>query len=130
VNALVAPTDAKVSTISSSNRFTFTLVASAYRIRLKRQGATDSSVSNEPTMTLDKVKCIAKAHTTGPGWRLPQRCAKGLGEVFIVGVAAAIANAIHQDTGRRRRYLPIRIEHLLNHRRCRSHARSMRIAWR
>jgi xanthine dehydrogenase YagR molybdenum-binding subunit len=39
--------------------------------------------------------------------------AKGLGEVSMVGVAAAIANAIHHATGRRLRDLPIRIEHLL-----------------
>jgi xanthine dehydrogenase YagR molybdenum-binding subunit len=38
---------------------------------------------------------------------------KGLGEVAFVGVAAAIANAVHHATGRRLRDLPIRIEHLL-----------------
>jgi xanthine dehydrogenase YagR molybdenum-binding subunit len=38
---------------------------------------------------------------------------KGLGEVAMVGVAPAIANAIHHATGRRLRDLPIRIEHLL-----------------
>jgi xanthine dehydrogenase YagR molybdenum-binding subunit len=39
--------------------------------------------------------------------------AKGLGEVSMVGVAAAIANAIHHATGRRLRDLPIRIEDVL-----------------
>jgi hypothetical protein len=53
-------------------------------------------------VTLDKVKCIAKAHTTGPGWRLPQRCAKGLGEVFIVGVAAVIEATITNPGGKLR----------------------------
>jgi xanthine dehydrogenase YagR molybdenum-binding subunit len=38
---------------------------------------------------------------------------KGLGEVSLVGVAPAIANAIYHATGRRLRNLPIRIEHLL-----------------
>ena len=38
---------------------------------------------------------------------------KGLGEVSMVGVAAAIANAVFHATGRRLRDLPIRIEHLL-----------------
>ncbi|WP_407530756.1 xanthine dehydrogenase family protein molybdopterin-binding subunit [Methylobacterium oryzisoli] len=38
---------------------------------------------------------------------------KGLGEVAMVGVAAAVANAIHHATGRRLRDLPIRIEHIL-----------------
>jgi xanthine dehydrogenase YagR molybdenum-binding subunit len=38
---------------------------------------------------------------------------KGLGEVAMVGVAPAIANAIHHATGRRLRRLPIRLEDLL-----------------
>jgi xanthine dehydrogenase YagR molybdenum-binding subunit len=39
--------------------------------------------------------------------------AKGLGEVSMVGAAAAIANAVFHATGRRVRDLPIRIEQLL-----------------
>ena len=31
----------------------------------------------------------------------------------VVGVAAAIANAVYHATGRRIRYLPIRLEHFL-----------------
>ena len=38
---------------------------------------------------------------------------KGVGEIGVVGVAAAIANAVHHATGRRLRDLPIRIEHLV-----------------
>ena len=38
---------------------------------------------------------------------------KGLGEVAVVGVAAAIANAVYHATGHRIRRLPIRIEDLL-----------------
>jgi xanthine dehydrogenase YagR molybdenum-binding subunit len=38
---------------------------------------------------------------------------KGLGEVAMIGVAPAIANAVYHATGRRMRDLPIRIEHLL-----------------
>ncbi len=38
---------------------------------------------------------------------------KGIGEIGIVGVNAAIANAAHHATGRRIRRLPIRIEDLL-----------------
>lgn len=38
---------------------------------------------------------------------------KGLGEISMVGVAPAIANAVYHTTGRRLRDLPIRIEHLL-----------------
>ena len=39
---------------------------------------------------------------------------KGLGEVSMVGVAAAIGNAVHHATGKRLRDLPIRIEHVLD----------------
>jgi xanthine dehydrogenase YagR molybdenum-binding subunit len=38
---------------------------------------------------------------------------KGLGEVCMVGVAPAIANAVHHATGQRVRDLPIRLEHLV-----------------
>ena len=38
---------------------------------------------------------------------------KGLGELGIIGVNAAIANAVHHATGRRIRDLPIRIEAML-----------------
>ncbi|MCI2423539.1 xanthine dehydrogenase family protein molybdopterin-binding subunit [Saccharopolyspora sp. K220] len=38
---------------------------------------------------------------------------KGLGEVAMVGVAAAVANAVHHATGRRHRKLPIRLEHVI-----------------
>jgi xanthine dehydrogenase YagR molybdenum-binding subunit len=38
---------------------------------------------------------------------------KGIGEIGIVGVNAAIANAVFHATGRRIRKLPIHIEHLL-----------------
>jgi xanthine dehydrogenase YagR molybdenum-binding subunit len=39
--------------------------------------------------------------------------AKGLGEIGIVGVAAAIANAVHHATGKRVRDLPITLDKLL-----------------
>ncbi|MFD0365592.1 xanthine dehydrogenase family protein molybdopterin-binding subunit [Nocardia sp. GCM10030253] len=38
---------------------------------------------------------------------------KGLGELGMVGAAAAIINAVHHATGRRIREIPLRIEHLL-----------------
>ena len=38
---------------------------------------------------------------------------KGIGEVGLVGVAAAIANGIYHATGRRIRSLPITISQLL-----------------
>lgn len=39
--------------------------------------------------------------------------AKGLGEIGIVGVAAAIGNAIYNATGRRVRDLPITLDKLI-----------------
>ncbi|MBJ7442477.1 MAG: xanthine dehydrogenase family protein molybdopterin-binding subunit, partial [Sphingopyxis sp.] len=39
---------------------------------------------------------------------------KGLGEIGIVGTAAAIANAIYHATGKRVRSLPITIDKILD----------------
>jgi xanthine dehydrogenase YagR molybdenum-binding subunit len=36
--------------------------------------------------------------------------AKGIGEIGIVGTAAAVANAVHHATGQRFRRLPIRLD--------------------
>jgi len=38
---------------------------------------------------------------------------KGIGEIGIVGTAAAVANAVHHATGKRVRDLPIRLDRLL-----------------
>lgn len=38
---------------------------------------------------------------------------KGIGEIALVGMAPAIANAVYHATGNRVRTLPIRIEHVL-----------------
>jgi xanthine dehydrogenase YagR molybdenum-binding subunit len=48
-----------------------------------------------------------------PDPRLNPMGVKGLGEVSMVGVAPAIANALFHATGRRHRRLPIRIEDML-----------------
>jgi CO/xanthine dehydrogenase Mo-binding subunit len=39
--------------------------------------------------------------------------AKGLGEIGLVGIAAAIANGVHHATGRRSRSIPITLDKLL-----------------
>jgi xanthine dehydrogenase YagR molybdenum-binding subunit len=38
---------------------------------------------------------------------------KGIGEIGIVGTAAAVANAVHHATGHRFRRLPIRLDGVL-----------------
>ena len=38
---------------------------------------------------------------------------KGIGEIGIVGTAAAVANAVYHATGRRVRELPIRLDRVL-----------------
>ena len=38
---------------------------------------------------------------------------KGVGEIGVVGVAAAISNALFHATGRRLRDLPFRLEHVM-----------------
>ena len=48
-----------------------------------------------------------------PDTRLNISGVKGLGEVAMVGVAAAIVNAVFHATGKRIRHLPIRVEDLL-----------------
>jgi xanthine dehydrogenase YagR molybdenum-binding subunit len=40
--------------------------------------------------------------------------AKGIGEISVVGMAAAVANAVHNATGTRVRHIPITIEDLLD----------------
>ncbi|MDQ1364576.1 MAG: xanthine dehydrogenase YagR molybdenum-binding subunit, partial [Acidimicrobiaceae bacterium] len=39
---------------------------------------------------------------------------KGIGEIGIVGTAAAIANAVYHATGQRQRHLPIRPDRVLS----------------
>jgi xanthine dehydrogenase YagR molybdenum-binding subunit len=39
---------------------------------------------------------------------------KGIGEIGIVGTAAAVANAAHHATGKRFRQLPLRVDRVLD----------------
>jgi xanthine dehydrogenase YagR molybdenum-binding subunit len=59
------------------------------------------------------VNCIEVEFIDKPDLKFNSAGVKGLGEVCMVGVAPAIANAVYHATGRRLRSLPIRIEHLL-----------------
>jgi xanthine dehydrogenase YagR molybdenum-binding subunit len=48
-----------------------------------------------------------------PDFELNALGARGVGEIGLAGVAAAITNAVHHATGIRVRDLPVRIEDLL-----------------
>ena len=114
MNLLVALADTKVSTIPSSNRFVVTVVASLFRIRLKRICATDSPFSNEPTNLSTSAKQplpdVPKRRLNDLCDRLPQaQIHAGRPIVFAcerrrMGLVMPPAAA---------RNLPIRIEHLL-----------------
>jgi xanthine dehydrogenase YagR molybdenum-binding subunit len=45
--------------------------------------------------------------------RQPPLGARGIGEIGLAGIAAAITGAVHHATGVRVRELPVKIEHLL-----------------
>lgn len=60
------------------------------------------------------IEAITVEFVDEPDALLNDAGVKGVGEVAIVGVAAALANAIYHATGRRLRRLPIRIEDLLS----------------
>jgi xanthine dehydrogenase YagR molybdenum-binding subunit len=49
-----------------------------------------------------------------PDFNLNPLGARGVGEIGLAGVAAAITNAVHHATGVRVRRLPVRIEDLLS----------------
>jgi xanthine dehydrogenase YagR molybdenum-binding subunit len=49
-----------------------------------------------------------------PDYNLNQIGARGVGEIGLAGIAAAITNAVHHATGVRVRNLPVRIEDLLS----------------
>ncbi len=59
------------------------------------------------------IGCIEVDFIDKPDFKFNSAGVKGLGEISMVGVAPAIANAVYHATGRRVRNLPIRIEHLL-----------------
>jgi xanthine dehydrogenase YagR molybdenum-binding subunit len=59
------------------------------------------------------VGCIEVYFIDKPDFKFNSAGVKGLGEVSMVGVAPAIANAVYHATGRRVPNLPIRIEDLL-----------------
>jgi len=67
------------------------------------------------------VPACADVHEIEAAWldedddELNPMGSKGIGEIGIVGTAAAIANAVHHATGKRVRELPIRLDRLIGH---------------
>ena len=59
------------------------------------------------------VEAVEALIVPDPDERVNPLGVKGLGELGIIGVNAAIANAVYHATGRRQRRLPIRIENML-----------------
>lgn len=49
-----------------------------------------------------------------PDYRFNEFGARGIGEIGLTGIAAAIANAVHHATGKRLRELPITVEALMD----------------
>jgi hypothetical protein len=90
-------------------------------IRCKRRSfamTAFSAVTARPGRSCRRSRC-SKRDERSPRWapRLHSRSRpigiKGIGEIGVVGVSAAIANAVYHATGRRIRSLPITIEQLL-----------------
>jgi xanthine dehydrogenase YagR molybdenum-binding subunit len=91
----------------------------ARRFSMHSFGAVFADVAVDPDVATVRVRRIVGAYATG---RIvnPRLAASqciggmvGLGEIAIVGVAHAIANAVFHATGKRVRELPIRLENLL-----------------
>ncbi|ERJ18475.1 Putative xanthine dehydrogenase YagR molybdenum-binding subunit protein [Salinisphaera shabanensis E1L3A] len=59
----------------------------------------------------DSVDVILLDH---PDYAFNEFGARGIGEIGITGMAAAVANAVHHATGKRIRELPIRLEELMS----------------
>ena len=78
----------------------------------QRGGFIHDDLADYVIPTLADVPELDVAFIDQPDPVLKPVGAKGLGEVAMVGVAAAIANAVHHATGVRVRHLPIRAEAL------------------
>ncbi|MFJ7219299.1 xanthine dehydrogenase family protein molybdopterin-binding subunit [Amycolatopsis sp. NPDC098790] len=76
-------------------------------------GFLNSTLEEYPIMVNADVHRIDVAFVDEPDLRFNPVGVKGLGEVAMVGVAAAVANAVHHATGRRHHRLPIRLDDVL-----------------
>ncbi|MEV4145618.1 xanthine dehydrogenase family protein molybdopterin-binding subunit [Amycolatopsis sp. NPDC049691] len=76
-------------------------------------GFLNSTLEEYPVMVNADVHRIDVGFVDEPDLRFNPVGVKGLGEVAMVGVAAAVANAVHHATGRRHHRLPIRLDDVL-----------------
>ncbi|WP_352249062.1 xanthine dehydrogenase family protein molybdopterin-binding subunit [Amycolatopsis nalaikhensis] len=76
-------------------------------------GFLNSTLEEYPIMVNADVGRIDVDFVDEPDLRFNPVGVKGLGEVAMVGVAAAVANAVHHATGRRHHRLPIRLDDVL-----------------
>ncbi|NBH01845.1 xanthine dehydrogenase family protein molybdopterin-binding subunit [Amycolatopsis sp. SID8362] len=79
----------------------------------ERGGFLNATLEEYPVMVNADVHRIDVDFVDRPDFRFNPVGVKGLGEVSMVGVAAAVANAVHHATGRRHHRLPIRLEDVL-----------------
>ncbi|MFI9382597.1 xanthine dehydrogenase family protein molybdopterin-binding subunit [Kutzneria sp. NPDC052558] len=78
-----------------------------------RHGFLNTTLEEYPVMVNADVRRIDVDFIDKPDYQFNPVGVKGLGEVSMVGAAAAVANAVHHATGRRHHRLPIRLEHVL-----------------
>ncbi|MFB9688979.1 xanthine dehydrogenase family protein molybdopterin-binding subunit [Amycolatopsis plumensis] len=76
-------------------------------------GFLNATLEEYPVMVNADVGRIDVGFVDEPDLRFNPVGVKGLGEVAMVGVAAAVANAVHHATGKRHHRLPIRIDDVL-----------------
>ncbi len=67
--------------------------------------------SAQPELAPDQQSAELEPLNASPG--MGEYGARGVGEIGLAGVAAAITTAVYHATGVRVRELPVRIEHLL-----------------
>jgi len=78
-----------------------------------RFGFLNTTLEEYPVMVNADVHRIDVDFIDKPDYQFNPVGVKGLGEVSMVGAAAAVANAVHHATGKRHHRLPIRLEHVL-----------------
>jgi xanthine dehydrogenase YagR molybdenum-binding subunit len=76
-------------------------------------GFLNATLEEYPIMVNADVHRIDVAFVDEPDLLFNPVGVKGLGEVAMVGVAAAVANAVHHATGKRHHRLPIRLDDII-----------------